>query len=109
VGVFDTLKCEYPLPDPAHQDLGFQTKNLGGFLDRYTILRDGRLILHRRPEPGAELDRDIERPVHGDIRIYDYLDATKEFIEYRVRFTQGRVEWIRRFEEREDEPLVEPT
>lgn len=100
MGLFDTVKCEYPLPIAAHQDREYQTKDLGSLLDRYTITRNGQLIRHRRP--GARgLNRDIEWPIHGDIRIYDYDQATKEFIEYTVRFTHGRVEWIRRVGERD--------
>jgi hypothetical protein len=28
VGLFDEVRCEFPLPDPAHQGLVFQTKDL---------------------------------------------------------------------------------
>lgn len=26
MGVFDSVRCEYPLPDPSHQGIEFQTK-----------------------------------------------------------------------------------
>jgi len=45
-------------------------------------------------------DRDVEWPLHGDIRIYT-SDPEKErgLVEYRVRFTHGQVEWARRLDE----------
>jgi hypothetical protein len=27
MGLFNTIRCDYPLPDPSHQQLEFQTKN----------------------------------------------------------------------------------
>jgi hypothetical protein len=42
MALFDTVKCDYPLPDPAHQQLEFQTKDLDWLLEQYTITRDGR-------------------------------------------------------------------
>ena len=36
MGMFDTVYCEYPLPDARHQDLDFQTKNLECLLHTYT-------------------------------------------------------------------------
>ena len=108
MGLFDTIRCEYPLPVAAHQDLEYQTKDLGSLLENYTITRDGRLIRHRRRGGlwgGRGPDRDIEWPIHGDIRMYDYDDVRKAMIEYVVRFTHGRVEWIRPFEK--DLPLLD--
>ena len=46
MGIFDTVTCDYPLPDPRHQDLEFQTKDLEKMMGHYTITRDGRLIRH---------------------------------------------------------------
>jgi len=99
MGLFDTVTCEYPIPNPVHQDLEFQTKDLECLLDHYVITRDGRLI--RRASEGRGLERDIEWPLHGDLRIYE-LDPEKGegLVEYTVRFTHGRVEWIRRLKER---------
>lgn len=95
MGVFDTVRCEFRLPNPLHQDLEFQTKDLDGSLNRYTITRDGRLIRHPRREdtgPG----RDAEWPIHGDVRICGGgAEDEERFVEYVVRFTHGRVEWVR--------------
>lgn len=99
MGLFDTVYCEYPLPDARHQDLDFQTKDLERTLDEYTITRDGRLVRRARQGEwgGPGLDRDIEWPLHGDVSIYTSQDDV--WIEYVVRFTHGRVEWIRPKEE----------
>ena len=95
MGLFDEVKCAYPLPDAEHQEREFQTKDLESLMDRYTITHDGRLVRHARPGRGGP-SRDIEWPVHGDVRIYDFDRDRDERIEYVVRFTHGRVEWIRR-------------
>ena len=98
MGLFDTVRCEYPLPEARHQGLEFQTKDLECAMDHYTITREGRLIRH--PGGWSPLDRDVEWPVHGDIRIYTsdkFQDPS--WIEYVVRLTHGRVEWIRPLEE----------
>ena len=87
MGLFDTVRCEYPLPEPAHQRLEFQTKDLDCLLDEYLITRDGRLVRRAgRAEKG--LARDMEWPYHGDVRIYRTNPKNdREFIEYVVRFT----------------------
>jgi len=99
VGLFDTLRFEYPLPDPRHQNLDFQTKDLDCGLEYYTITRDGRLVCHpRRFDGDGSRDRDTELAFHGDIQFYTSA-ADKTWIEYVMRFTHGHVEWIQPFEE----------
>ena len=104
MSVYDTIRCEYPLPDPALQDEEFQTKDLNRSLSRYTIASDGRLLRHSPksdPVPSPERPGMPEGPPgteviphHGDLRIY--ASNTKGGgVEYRVRFTHGLVEWIR--------------
>jgi len=97
MGLFDTVRCEVPLPDSRHQDLEFQTKNLDRALLHYTIRRDGTLVRHAgKGGFGIGPERDVEWPIHGDISIYTSdRSAESEWIEYVVRFTHGRVEWIR--------------
>ncbi len=110
MGLFDTVRCKYPLPNPAHQDMEFQTKDLDCLLHRYTITCDGKLMRH--PYSGGKgPERDVEWPIHGDIRMYGSDPKNKkEFVEYTVRFTHGCVESIRRYDSSErlvDEPPVE--
>jgi len=103
MGLFDTIYCEYPLPNPEYQALDFQTKNLDCGMDTYTITRDGRLIRRARKGVRGQVG-EIECPLHGDIRIYTSLrnedsPENRTWVEYVVRFTHGRVEWIRPHEE----------
>jgi hypothetical protein len=105
MGLFDTVNCEYPLPEAGHQDLEFQTKDLDPGLDHYTITRDGRLV-RNAGKGGWGPDRDVERPHHGDVSIYTSKAGT--WIEYAVRFTNGRVEWIRPLEETRRAPGFSP-
>ena len=102
MGLFDTIYCEYPLPEPADQALRFQTKEFECLFDTYLITAEGRLIRKARGL-GQGLTRDVEWPFHGDLRIYtsepDGATETRRWVEYRVRFTHGRVEWIRPFDE----------
>jgi hypothetical protein len=60
--ISSVLTCEYPLPDPEFQDYVFQTKAFDGLLDRYSITRDGRLILHAVAQ---EFVSPEERPNYG--------------------------------------------
>ncbi len=120
MGMFDTLRCDYPLPDV--QEAEFQTKSLvsllhgelgmGGFLDEYRITTDGRLLLHKhirqwRDDPEALFGGYLESvrdwweevpDVHGDIRIYTSRTqgdgAESDWVEFRIRFTHGRVERV---------------
>ena len=104
MGLYDTLECDYPLPDARYQDLEFQTKDLDCFLQSYTITRDGRLLKHARGRLLGDSDRitlesDVELPVHGVMLIYAAdPDTDHGLVEYRVRFTHGRVERIQRWE-----------
>lgn len=118
LGLYDAVKCEYPLPEPAHGQLEFQTKDLEHLLEDYTITADGRLVRHAA---GGLFGRgplqDVEWPIHGDLRL---LARSPEpsgggAIEYVFRFTNGRVEWVRRIDRSErgrpvaDEPHVHPS
>ncbi len=79
MGIFDEIKCEYPLPEPELQAEIFQTKSL---LDmrfrRCFITKDGKLIAD-----GIDLD------FHG--YVYMCTHFKKEFYEYAVKFTDGKV------------------
>ena len=111
MGMYDTVYCEYPLPNARHQDLDFQTKNLECLMDEYALTQDGRLVRRAGIGFGGEgLDRDTEWPLHGDIRIYTSVKTEDPpWIEYVVRFTHGRVEWIRPLAEiRKDSALPHP-
>ncbi len=102
MGVYDTIKSDYPLPDPEYQDVEFQTKDLNRTLDRYRITADGRLRrLLRRIDLFAKdthsLDaagKEEDMNYHGELCFY--TDTDKGWLEYRARFTHGNLEWILR-------------
>ncbi len=117
VGMFDNVRCRYPLLH--HQDAAFQTKDLahdswlGGALDDYEIMKDGRLRrrVHERKwvkKPGSLLGgycKSIRSwweklpDAHGDVFIYTSDGTPGEpgyrWIEFRVRFTNGQVQDVR--------------
>jgi len=110
MGMFDTVRCEYPLPNARHQDLEFQTKNLECLLFTYIITQDGRMIRRAWNRAGEKPNPDFEWLLHGDIRIYTSIKTEEpSWIEYVVRFTHGQVEWIRPLEEVEKDPGIIPS
>ena len=99
MGLFDEIRCEYPLPESGYRELPghtFQTKSLGSGLDKYTITSDGTLIQSRRL--GSEGEEKEEIPYHGDVYFYGSFAVRDEpgrvWIEYKARFTEGRLSRI---------------
>lgn len=98
MGLFDYIRCEYPLPDGFDGDVEYQTKDTPNqYLDRYTIAEDGRLL-----DPDG---RAIA--FHGDVEFYasnwsgswgKYFTTTNDEEPwsrgYVARFTNDRVERI---------------
>lgn len=94
MGMFDHIRCAYPLPEHAPVD-GYQTKDTDAQLLRaYTITADGRLL----DERGEAV------PYHGALTFYtDNLSAVcsegyitydhrrAEFWEFTARFDRGRL------------------
>jgi hypothetical protein len=120
MGMFDDVKCKYPLPDPPRGN-DFQTKSFGdgvtgGFMENYTITKEGKLVFHKVV---YEMVPEEERPYwgkpewkknplmqicgsmksvpmgdevmdyHGIINIYTLSD--EEWFEYSIEFTNGKV------------------
>jgi hypothetical protein len=60
MGMFDYIRCGYPLPLPQYQHEEFQTKDTPAqFLDHYEIMSDGTLThqtydIEDRSDPNAE-------------------------------------------------------
>jgi hypothetical protein len=110
MSLFDTLQCDYPLPDPEFQHEQFQTQDLHCTLSHYLITTEGRLWWLRRadafsantplPDPANKVKG---MNYHGDFSFYTYAGGKQ--IEYRVRFTHGVVEWIRRA--KDGEPVAD--
>ena len=101
MGMFDTLKCEYHLPDKIVQNDSFQTKSLDCLLDNYTISKNGNLILHRQLHYETKVKK-ITIDFHGDLRFYTSKgsreDNNYERFEYTARFTDGKLQWLKRVE-----------
>ena len=87
MGVFDTIKCEYPLPHEEVQSLSFQTKSLNPSMDSYTITEEGRLIWHT---PWKE---DIDIFYHGNVKLYRTLAGV--WYEYLATFVEGQAQQIK--------------
>src|SRR5580658_3131245 len=94
MGMFDEVYCEADLP-PDHPGSGreFQTKSLFNCLDRFTITKGGRLLLHATGHQPTGEAGDIDTEFHGDIRLVGRSDDHR--VEYVARFTHGTLEWIR--------------
>lgn len=110
MGMFDDIYCEADLPSGHPQaEREFQSKSLFCCMDRLTITKQGRLILHAvhyEPvvgEPGTlplmkrVPEGDIDTKFHGDIRLTSM--AERHFADYVARFTHGTLEWIRPWSE----------
>jgi hypothetical protein len=112
MGMFDTLKCEYPLPDKIVQGDSFQTKSLDCLLDNYTICKDGKLILHRQRHYEASVKK-ITIDFHGNLRFYTSQGSREtdnyEWFEYVARFTDGNLQWIKRVELKIKEEICHTT
>lgn len=126
MGMFDNVKCEYPLPDtPEEVQTGpFQTKSFGdgftgGYMNNYTITEDGQLVLH---EESWELLPEEERPYYGKpewdkdplfqimgcmkrvpigdkiIEHHGVISISGDYgrFEYEIKFTDGKVAGIKR-------------
>jgi hypothetical protein len=94
MGMFDEIKCEYPLPDPEVQDHVFQTKDFENLMERYTITKEGRLIFNQTTDLNF----------HGILNFYTYtgdlndttIDSDYRWYGYNCKFTDGIVVSIER-------------
>ena len=126
MGMYDNVDCKYPLPE-VKPGMDFQTKDFGdgftgGFLDSYTITKEGELIFHKTSwEVVPEEDRpyygkpewknnplmqvcgsmksvplgDENMEYHGTLNIYT-IAANDEWFEYELKFTDGKVVDVKR-------------
>lgn len=125
MGMFDDIRCDYPLPDPAHNQLSFQTKCLENVLDHYTITVEGRLLREaydadwvaedpevyakKKAEGKFTLGGYINRTnihmedtnYHGFVTFYDNVRVAgkeAEWVQYKAKFTDGKlVEVVREY------------
>lgn len=106
MGMFDDVICDHPLPDGYVGK--FQTQDLENLMDVYRITREGRLLVAdyalepvEKPGLGFRVFNRIElgehdTNYHGDLLFYDWLSDLSTMLEYRARFTEGQLQWIKR-------------
>ncbi|HRC38171.1 MAG: hypothetical protein KBF65_14565 [Rubrivivax sp.] len=82
MGLFDTLHCEFPLPDGC-AEREFQTKSLACEMDNYRLTAAGRLL-----HPGGQ-----DTGFHGVLRFYTG-SATGTWHEYEAKFTSGALQHL---------------
>ena len=110
MGMYDEVVCQYELPDQQLKDEVFQTKCLDSLMQRYRISEDGELFVLKIitewvEDPDDFLGGHIETlsswedkiNYHGYINIYTSTD--EGWVEYRVKFTDGKLVSIERVEE----------
>jgi hypothetical protein len=123
MGMFDHVRVEYPLPDPAHNSLSYQSKSLDCTLTEYVVEKDGTLTCfdqkyefvpeEQRPYYGKpewdenpfykihgsmKLISEVKRTLadyHGDLSVYT-SDDNRDWIEYNLRFSEGKLTKVRR-------------
>lgn len=85
MGMYDTLRCHYPLPgiEMTDEGIAMQTKSLGCWMDDFILTVNGLLFwMHR--------DGSVERRMfHGDISAT--LLGVEMFTTYIIRMTEGVV------------------
>lgn len=111
MGMFDYLKCKYPLPGVGDNDLQYQTKDTPAqMIDHYEIRADGSLWhlnydIEDRSDPNAQgiarlfgiLGRVNERwepvPFTGEIRFYCYVSEI-QCTEFSAYFVNGMLNFL---------------
>lgn len=111
MGMFDTVKCRYPLPLPEYQEREFQTKDTPCQLYEYEIAANGHLF---RKEDGALMRYKFT----GWINFYtsdrewswrydrDFMNLG--WIEFKAEFARGALLDIQLVEQRKAEPIATP-
>lgn len=91
MGMFDYLKCEYPLPVEGANDLEYQTKDTPAqYMDIYTIRADGTLWY--RPFSDQPQEWEPAPDFTGEIRFGTTTGARRTgSIEWSAYFEAGKV------------------
>lgn len=79
MGMFDTIRCEHPLPDGCTAS-EFQTKSLDCILETFCLTASGRLLDAQGADTG----------LHGVLRMYTG-DKAGRWWEYEAKFTDGQL------------------
>lgn len=84
MGMFDYLKCKYPLPLPTAQNLSFQTKSLDCELGLYEIRPDGTLWREM-----FDISSEVAEPVVNGLGIATGPQYVNRRLEQIVDFSGG--------------------
>ena len=90
MGMFDDLRCHYPLPVPGANARDYQTKDTPcQYLNKYEITAEG-VLRHKEWDAEEGLgDKWIGHPDFvGEVRFYDYEDGGG-WIEFSAYFVNG--------------------
>lgn len=110
MGLFDCLKCKYPLPLPGANDREYQTKDTPSqFMDQYEIREDGtlwwenydtedrsELTLWKAAHPGEEPPAEIRDGLSAFIGCMSKVNKRWEQVPPftgEIRFGNGRTRW----------------
>ncbi|CAN5375792.1 hypothetical protein BH09SUM1_BH09SUM1_02520 [soil metagenome] len=115
MGMFDFIKCEYPLLPDGANEREYQTKDTPAqFVDYYEIRKDGTLWheeydIEDRSDPNAEgiegfigcMTRVNERWVQvsdftGEIRFYRCNRGGEDWLEFSSYFLNGQIQQVNR-------------
>lgn len=117
MGLYDELRCYWPLPVDGLSDRIFQTKDLECELDLYEIRDDGTLwrqcIRYKADEGGNDIPVTTfarESEFTGEVRFYDFWKhrpvnvAAAGWIEFSAYFVRGELQSLNLFR---DTPAIE--
>ncbi len=90
MGMFDDLRCHYPLPVAGANDRDYQTKDTPcQYLNKYEITAEGTLRHQEWDADEGLSDEWIEHPNFlGEVRFYD-LDKDGGWLEFSAYFVDG--------------------
>ena len=111
MGFFDYLNVEVPIEGILHTET-FQTKTFDDRFMNYYFIRDNKLWVQKKDLFDNDIDGVILLYVdnegdefNGDIRFYSSTpiqgsDNKKTWKEFKARFVEGNLHWIKTIEER---------
>jgi len=84
MGMFDWVRCDYPLPVAEHRDVqSWQTKSFQQpALRHFAVTEDGRLLIH-----GVDADP----PFSGVVELLELNEDETEQWRYWLTFADGRI------------------
>lgn len=124
MGMFDSIRCDYPLPLPLEvvdklpdiYEKEFQTKDFENLLDYYIITEEGEILFHKKKYEWRDDDSSflkgymevieeeiIPYPFHGLLNFYSYETVYSDIsklsgydisVDYIAKFNNGRLDSI---------------